>query len=149
MGIKDTVDAEASQRFAATPEEVFDAWLDPETIGQWMFGPNVRAEKIVKIENDPRVGGKFSFLVDRGGELLDHRGEYLEIDRPRRLRFTWGLPQFGSDASKITVKIRQRDGCSEATVIHEVEHDFQTSSVRAWSKMLTALEKLLTRKKAA
>jgi uncharacterized protein YndB with AHSA1/START domain len=145
VGIKDTVDAEARQKFSASPEEIFDAWLDPETIGQWMFGPNVRAEEVVKIENDPRVGGKFSFLVDRGGELLDHRGEYLEIERPRRLRFTWGLPQFGTDSSEITVKIRQRDHGSEATVIHEVEHGFENSAARAWSKMLAALDKHLAR----
>lgn len=146
MSLKDTVDAVARQRFAASPEEVFDAWLDPETIGQWMFGPKVRKETIVKIETDPRVGGKFSFLVERGDDLLDHRGEYLEIEKPRRLKFTWGLPQFSSDASEITVKIRQRDDGCEATVIHEVEHDFKEKAAGAWSKMLAALERHLSQK---
>jgi uncharacterized protein YndB with AHSA1/START domain len=30
------------RRFNACPERVFDAWLDRNLIGQWMFGPKLR-----------------------------------------------------------------------------------------------------------
>jgi uncharacterized protein YndB with AHSA1/START domain len=56
-----------THRFAASPERVFDAWLDPALIGQWMFGPAVREEEVLRLATDPRVGGSFSFLVRRQG----------------------------------------------------------------------------------
>ncbi|WP_335342470.1 SRPBCC domain-containing protein [Polycladomyces zharkentensis] len=61
-------------------------------IGKWMFGPAhpEREEEVVRISLDPRVGGSFSFVVRRQGQEMDHVGEYLEIERPRRLVFTWG-----------------------------------------------------------
>ena len=78
------------RRFAAPAERVFDAWLEPKLVAQWMFGPSLRDEEIVRIAIDPRVGGLFSFVVRRQGQEIDHVGEYLEIDRPRRLAFTLG-----------------------------------------------------------
>lgn len=38
---------------------------------------------------DASAGGRFSFLVLRGGEEIDHVGEYIALERPRRLAFTW------------------------------------------------------------
>ena len=70
-------------RFAAPAERVFDACLDPAWVGRWMFGPNVREEKIVRLTLEARVGGRFSFVVERQGAEVDHVGEYLAIDRPR------------------------------------------------------------------
>jgi uncharacterized protein YndB with AHSA1/START domain len=78
-----------TQTFHVIAELVFDAWLDTSVLEKWMFGPAVRDEEIVHLELDPKVGGKFSFLVRRQGEEIDHVGQYFEIDSPRRLIFTW------------------------------------------------------------
>ena len=45
-------------------------------------------------------------IVDRR-DGIDYRalGEYLEIDRPRRLVFTFAMPQFSPDFNKVTVEI--------------------------------------------
>jgi uncharacterized protein YndB with AHSA1/START domain len=83
--------ARLARRFDAPAERVFDAWLTRSMIDQWMFGPAVRDEEIVRLSIDPRVGGAFSFVVDRQGEEIDHIGKYLEIERPRRLVFTWAV----------------------------------------------------------
>ena len=82
------IQVQVKRRFDASGERVFDAWLDPQMIGQWMFGPALRQETILRIAVDARVGGSFSFLVRREHQELDHVGQYLEIDRPRRLVFT-------------------------------------------------------------
>jgi hypothetical protein len=59
--------ARVTRQFNASAERVFDAWLSPDLIGRWMFGPNVRDEEVVRILVDARVGGAFSFIVRRGG----------------------------------------------------------------------------------
>jgi uncharacterized protein YndB with AHSA1/START domain len=68
---------------AAEPETVFDHFLTPELIVQWMGD----VARLV-----PQPGGLFS--VDINGVLI--RGEYLRIERPRLLELTWG--QLGNDA---------------------------------------------------
>ena len=75
----------------APAERVFDAWLDPVWIGRFMFGPHLRDEHIVSLSNEPRVGGVFNYRVTRQGVEINHTGTYREIDRPRRLVFTWGV----------------------------------------------------------
>ena len=90
--------------FSASPERVFDAWLDPEMIGRWMFGPALRDEEVVRVAVDSRVGGSFSFVVRRQGKEIDHVGEYLEIVRPRRLVFTWGVKPL-PDGSHVIIDI--------------------------------------------
>ena len=90
MASPPTATVTVRRRFSASAEQVFDAWLDPAMIGQWMFGPKLRDEEIVSLKVDAQVGGRFSFVVRREGKELDHVGKYLEIDRPRRLVFTWG-----------------------------------------------------------
>src|SRR6185295_17212258 len=84
MSTESPIEIRVTQQFTAAPERVFDAWLDAAWLSRWMIGPAVREEEIVHIELDPRVGGTFSFMVRRDGEEIDHVGEYLELDRPRR-----------------------------------------------------------------
>jgi uncharacterized protein YndB with AHSA1/START domain len=74
MTTKTPIQVRVTRRFDATPDRVFDAWLNPESIGAWMFGPAVREEEVVRIINDPRVGGSFSVVVGRQGEEIHHGG---------------------------------------------------------------------------
>jgi uncharacterized protein YndB with AHSA1/START domain len=100
---------QVSHRFEAAPERVYDAWLKPEQVAKWMAAPAQAImgtqDEILHIEVDPRVGGKFSFLVRRQGQEIDHVGEYLEMDRPRRLVFTWGAPVYSSEFSHVSLDL--------------------------------------------
>ena len=68
MSVKLPVHAVATALFSIDAERVFDAWLDTGMIGQFMFGPSVRDEEIVRLTNEPRMGGHFSFVVRRQGK---------------------------------------------------------------------------------
>jgi uncharacterized protein YndB with AHSA1/START domain len=70
----------------ATPEVVFDEWLDPESLKEWMCPRPVR---VVSVTVEPRVGGNVHFDVDDSGTRVLITGHFLAIDRPRLLRFTW------------------------------------------------------------
>jgi uncharacterized protein YndB with AHSA1/START domain len=70
----------ASVRIAAPPEVVFPYFTDTELVMTWMA---------VKAELDPRPGGVFALDLD-GGQA---RGSFVEVDPPRRVVFTWGIPR--------------------------------------------------------
>ncbi len=70
----------------ATPEEVFDEWLDPDALAEWMCP---RPSRCVAIIIEPHVGGRVRFDVDDSGHLTLITGRFLDIDRPNLLRFTW------------------------------------------------------------
>ncbi len=70
----------------APPEVVFDQWLDRESLMEWMCPRPVRC---VAVAVDARVGGQLRLDMDDSGTLVLMTGHFLEIERPRRLRFTW------------------------------------------------------------
>ena len=136
------VKVSVTRHFDASPERVFDAWLDPEMIGKWMFGPALREEEVLRIVADARVGGSFSFLVRRQGQEIDHVGKYREIDRPRRLIFTWGIAGESEDESLVIIEIVPQETGAELTLTHEMDAkwaDYASRTEAGWSKMLEAL----------
>jgi uncharacterized protein YndB with AHSA1/START domain len=66
-----------SIRIDATPAEIFPYLVDPELIVRWMGD---------WADLDPAPGGKL--VLDINGVPI--RGEYLVVDPPHRLVFTWG-----------------------------------------------------------
>lgn len=130
--------------FDAIPELVFDAWLDAALIGKWMFGPSVRDEEIVSLQLEPKVGGRFSFLVERQGEEIEHSGQYFEIDPPRRLVFSWGI--VGGDSSCVAVEVAGDENGSELILTHFMHPDWadHMEQTRAgWTHMLDKLAEAL------
>ena len=69
----------------ATREEIFDAWITADRLKTWMCPPGVTSATATI---DARVGGRYS-IVMHGERDYDHEGEYLVIDRPSKLSFTW------------------------------------------------------------
>lgn len=129
-------------RFEVSAERVFDACLDPAWVGRWMFGPGVRDERVVRLALEPRVGGKFSFVVERQGAEIDHVGKYLEIDRPRLLVFTWATRDRLPETGRVVIEIEPRDqGCEvKLTQVMGAQWSaFVDRAASAWSKMLDAL----------
>ena len=111
------VSARLTRRLDAAPERVFDAWLDPQIACRWLFtSPTSQANNT---EIDAWVGGKWRITDRRGGVDYMGHGEYLEIDRPRRLVFTFGMPQFSPAFNRVTVEIEPDGTGSILTLTHE------------------------------
>lgn len=67
----------------APREQVFAAWTDAESLGEW-FGPEGFTLKT--LEFDLRVGGRWRFnMVGPDGTAYPSRMVFLEIDEPERL----------------------------------------------------------------
>lgn len=122
---------------AASAEDLFDAWLDPEALAEWMRpGTIKRSDARV----DPRVGGAYEVIMHGESGTIPHRGVYRVIDRPRRLVFTWTSPFAGAD-TMVTVDFRPVDRRTEVIVTHEQlpEHEIG-SHTRGWTNGLQNLD---------
>jgi uncharacterized protein YndB with AHSA1/START domain len=79
--------------FDAPPDRVFNAWVDPELIVQWL-GPKSSEIRIDKW--DARTGGSYRYAsVQDGEEVAAFYGSFHEVRPGERLvqTFTWeGMP---------------------------------------------------------
>jgi uncharacterized protein YndB with AHSA1/START domain len=133
-----------TRHFGASPERVFDAWLDPDTAGKWLFA--TATGRMVRIEIDARVGGQFAFVDRREGEDVEHVGEYLEINRPRRLAFTFAVPKFSSESTRVSIDIEPLGAGCELTLTHErVPPDWASRTEQGWTGILEGLAGALDR----
>ena len=135
------VSLQVVRRFGFTAERVFDAWLDPDTAGKWLFA--TESGQMIRVEIDPRVGGSFNF-TRRDGEDVEHVGEYLEIDRPRRLVFAFSVPKFSKQITRVTIDIVPVGNGCELTLTHEgVLPEWADRTQSGWGMILDSLGKML------
>ncbi len=130
--------------FSASPERVFDAWLDPDKACKFLFV--TATGQMQRTEIDGRVGGRFTIVERRAGEDVAHVGTYLEIDRPRRLVFTLTVPKYSQEEDRISVEIKPARGGSELTLTHEMSTKAGEHGARAqegWKRVLEMLDELL------
>ena len=125
-------------RFSASPERVFDAWLDPLTAAKWLFA--TYTGEMVRVEIDAQVGGRFIFVDRRDREDVEHIGEYLEIDRPRRLAFTFAVPKYSPEFTRVRVEIVPVDSGCDLTLTHEgVLPEYLEQTEKGWGMILGRL----------
>jgi uncharacterized protein YndB with AHSA1/START domain len=132
------------RHFDASPERVFDAWTNPEIARKWLF--TTPASEKNTTEMDPRLGGKWTIADTRDG--LDYKalGEYVEFDRPRRLVFTFGMPQFSEEFARVIVEIEPEGTGSILSITHErLPWAALSQTEQGWCEMLINLWPLLDR----
>lgn len=99
----------------ATCEEVFDAWLDPEGMSEWM---RPRSVMDCKVFMEPRVGGVFRIIMRGPGEEIINTGIFQILDRPVKLQFTWISSRWKNQETLVTVEITQRASDCEIVITH-------------------------------
>ena len=76
---------------------------------------------------------------------MEHTGEYLEIDRPRRLVFTFGVLKYDPRYDRVTVEIRPVGGGCELTLTQEM-HDYAAwgpQTQQGWTMIIDNLAGVL------
>ncbi len=129
-------------RFIRAPrEKVFDAFVTEKGVKSWMCP---RGMGIPEASVDARVGGKFRLTMRaRDGESFTAGGVYREVERPKRLTYTWawegkGMPNM---ETLISVSFAERDGGTEVTMTHSGFPDeaLCDSHRQGWSSSLNKL----------
>jgi uncharacterized protein YndB with AHSA1/START domain len=126
----------------ATPERVYAAWTDPQSLTRW-FGPGAVIPDTVRAEIDARIGGRYriSFDNDRG----DHHevgGVYRELVPPARLVFSWAWHSTPERESLVTVTLRPDGAGTLLTLHHEQFFDAEARDAHehGWIGTLDRLE---------
>ena len=124
-------------------ERAFDAWLDREHTADWLFatpdGERVRA--VI----EPVVGGRFEIVERRNGEDVTHVGRYLEITRPWRLVFTFAVPKFSAQETRVTVDFTGNiEGCTITLMQDGVLAEWVEKSRAGWAMILANLERIIS-----
>jgi uncharacterized protein YndB with AHSA1/START domain len=123
-------------------ERVFAAWLDPVSLATWMR-PGEATGAIVEV--DPRVGGRFRILMEQAeGCGSEHQGEYLAIEPPSLLSFTWISAATDLRPTVVTVELHARDGGTELVLTHwRLPPERVDGHRRGWTDIVRLLERAL------
>jgi uncharacterized protein YndB with AHSA1/START domain len=119
----------------APPDVVFDCFCDADALITWM-GDAATTE--------PVPGGVFA--VDIDGMAV--RGEFMVIERPGRLVFSWGFAngELPPGASTVEVRLVEHHGGTQLTLMHRDLPDSEVSKHRqGWGRFLPVLAEVAPR----
>jgi len=129
------------RHIAVSRERVFDAWLDSESLAQWMR-PGGCTHATVMV--DPRVGGRFRIVMEGSECGVEHVGEYLTIERPSRLSFTWISKSTDHLSTVVTVELHEQGGGTDLVLTHrQLPEKAVEGHRKGWTELLSVLDEVL------
>ncbi len=141
----------AERLIDATPEEVFDAYTDPEQMNGWftILDPGMMVEN----EVDLRVGGKWVSAWGFSRDEMFRETQVFEVvDRPHRLvsRSSGSSPDGQSQETRVEITFQDEGGKTLMTI---VQSGFQDESSRdffattAWEGFFDRISAYLSARK--
>jgi len=124
-------------------EKVFDAWLDPKMLSQFMMPmPGMPTSDV---ENNAQEGGQFAIVMYAGDDQLPHTGKYLEISRPDKLVFTW-VSHRSIDNSIVTLNFTKTDDGKTIIALSHVkfiDENARSDHEGGWKNILDKLNDVM------
>lgn len=131
-------DIRVTRTFDAPAERLYDAFLDPAQARRFLFA--TASGEIVRADIDARVGGRFTLTDRRDGEDVEHTGEYVELERPRRIVFDFRVPKYSSQTTRMTIEI---DGGTVTVTQHDAPEEMAEKIRAGWTSILERLALIL------
>ena len=124
----------------APPHVVYDEWLDPGALADWMCPRPARCRGV---ESEPRLGGRLRIDIEDGGTEYWVSGEYLVLDRPSRLSFSWSCSTWPDPGLKSVVNVQLEPRENQQTLM-TIEHtllppDLVDEHERGWAAIAQQL----------
>ncbi len=109
-----------SRFFDSPVEAVYSAWTDADQLAQWHAPGDV---KVGNVNLDLQVGGYYKIEMLHGDdddcESSVVTGEYIEIERNKRLKYTWGWDGPERNETLVTIDFIEKEGGTEILLQHE------------------------------
>jgi uncharacterized protein YndB with AHSA1/START domain len=105
------------RRLRAGAEQIFDLWTKPDLMVRWM-SPFPGAVDC-KASCDLRPGGAFSLVMSSQEASREVTGVYVQVDRPRKLVFTWIGPLTNHVNTLVTVELNPLGDETDLVLTHE------------------------------
>jgi uncharacterized protein YndB with AHSA1/START domain len=110
--------ATVTRLLPAPPEVVYDEWLDPTSLRDWMCP---RPARCLGLEVQPWVGGRLRIDIEDGGVQFFVIGWFTALERPRELEFTWHCSTWPPAARESLVKVALHPRGDQRTLM-TIEH---------------------------
>jgi uncharacterized protein YndB with AHSA1/START domain len=133
------------RQLAVPRERVFEAWLESESLAHWMRPGNVTR---ATVSVDPRVGGGFRIVMAGRPDGVDyeHHGEYLAIEPPSLLSFTWISKSTDYQPTVVTIEFHERGTGTELILTHRrLAPQAVEGHRQGWTDVVRLLDEALTR----
>jgi len=132
------------RQMAVPRERVFAAWLDPESMAEWM---RPKSSIRSRVTADPRVGGAFEIIMEGSANTpIEHRGEYLVIDPPSLLSFTWISANTDNLPSVVTIEFKEHGSGTELILTHrKLPARTAEGHRQGWTEIVRLLEEVVRR----
>jgi len=120
-----------SRTVAATPERIFDVWIDSKSPGSLWYG----LERVIL---NPVVDGLFYHAVKFEGHVWPHYGRFIRLDRPRCLEFTWVSEATKGIETVVLVTLEPKGAETEVTLRHSgvVDDEMGRGHKQGWTWLL-------------
>ena len=137
---------EMNRVLPAPPAEVFRALTDPGELAKW-WGPS--GFTCPSVEFEPRVGAPYRIRMQPPeGSAFDLAGEFLAVEPPLHLAYTFRWEEPDPDDRETTADLRLRD-LGGSTEVSLVQGEFATEARRAlhdggWTDSFDRLRELVS-----
>jgi uncharacterized protein YndB with AHSA1/START domain len=108
---KKSIDLQVSRTINATPEAVFDVWLDATSPGGPWFG----AARVIV---NPVVDGLFYSAIEHEGRTYPHYGRFVRLERGRLIEHTWVSEGTRGWETVVSISLEPRGTKTELTLRH-------------------------------
>ena len=135
------------RKMPAPREVVYDAWIDPQGIREWMCPGDVTSAEAVL---DVRVGGSYRIVMKGKERNHVHTGVYQVVEPNAKLVFTW--TQEGNEVTTlVTVEFLVHGNESELVLTHErfTKPDVAQRYENGWGTIAQKLSAYLAQRRSA
>jgi uncharacterized protein YndB with AHSA1/START domain len=132
-------DITVTRTIPAPAEKVFDVWIDPKSPGGPWFG----AERTIL---NPVVDGLFYLAAKHEGRIWPHYGRFLQIERPRRIEYTWVSEATKGVESVVLFTLEPKGDNTEVTLRHSglLDDEMGRGHKEGWTWALSMLAERFT-----
>ncbi|MFZ0971427.1 MAG: SRPBCC domain-containing protein [Solirubrobacteraceae bacterium] len=130
--------------FAASAEEVFDAWTSPDVMRRWFRCDSAWDTPVAEV--DLQVGGKIRVVMRRpGGTEVEAHGIFTLIDRPHRLIMTWTFDDDPSNEQLLELSFIESKGATTVLLVNSriSTDERRKEQANGWQGCLDELDRLL------